>query len=250
MRRGAVNGLSPEDELLLLLARGGLAPDVQARARSLLERGLSWQAVLGRARVHGVFPLLYRNLRALGFPGVPEQTRAELESLSKINAFQSLFLVEEIGRVLRGFLAAGIPVVPLKGVAVAESLYGDPTLRVSMDNDLLVPRRAVDQAFDLLCADGYRTAAAEQDLAALFVRRGVECVLVREVRGIRYLIELHSAVPWGSSVARGATDDLWAEVSPKAFFGTQAWALSREWELLFLAVHAAYHHWDGLKWLC
>ena len=44
-------------------------------------------------------------------------------------------------------------------------------------------------------------------------------------------------------------DDLWAEARPQVFWGVEAWTLSPEWELLYLAVHAARHRWQGLKWL-
>src|SRR2546425_8291652 len=64
---GECNGFSPEDELLLLLARGRLGPEVEDRARSLLEHGLPWSDILRRAWEQDVFPLLYRNLRRLGF---------------------------------------------------------------------------------------------------------------------------------------------------------------------------------------
>ena len=94
-------GLTPEDELCLLLARGQLSPDVRARAQELIAgpfachsnpgRDLSshghlahestraerpcharpWDALLQRAEEHQVLPLIYRSLRTLEFQGVP-----------------------------------------------------------------------------------------------------------------------------------------------------------------------------------
>ena len=52
----------------------------------------------------------------------------------------------------------GTGVDPLKGVALAESLYGDPRLRMCSDLDVLVPRHMVREAFRLLLADGYERA--------------------------------------------------------------------------------------------
>jgi len=54
---------------------------------------------------------------------------------------------------------------------------------------------------------------------------------------------------WGALLDGGAIDDLWAEARPKTFFGVSARTLSPEWEVLFLAVHAARHRWQRLKWL-
>ena len=95
------NGFSPEQKLLLFLARGGLTPEVQDNARSLLRQGVCWSLILRQARVHGVFPLLYRNLQILGFPGVPADVRTELETTYRMNALRNTLLARELTQVLR-----------------------------------------------------------------------------------------------------------------------------------------------------
>src|SRR5205823_12451523 len=77
----------------------------------------------------------------------------------------------------------------------------------------------------------------------------IEYALRRKEREFTYLLELHWAVSWGSRSDRDAMDNLWAEASPRTIFGAPAYALSPEWEILFLAAHAARHQWQGLKWL-
>ena len=62
----------PEDQLCLLLARGHLTPELRSRSLDLLATSLRWPLVLERAYSHQVYPLLYRNLRDLDFPGVPD----------------------------------------------------------------------------------------------------------------------------------------------------------------------------------
>jgi hypothetical protein len=44
-------------------------------------------------------------------------------------------------------------------------------------------------------------------------------------------------------------DHLWADARPGIVLGADAWALSPEWELLYLTLHAARHRWSALKWL-
>ena len=63
------------------------------------------------------------------------------------------------------------------------------------------------------------------------------------------LLELHWDIAWRWRGDAAMVDDLWAEACPQVFWGIEAWAMSPEWELLYLAVHAARHHWQGLKWL-
>jgi len=246
---GECNGFSPEDELLLLLARGRLGPEVEDRARCLLAQGLSWAGILRRAWEQDVFPLLYRNLRRLGFPAVPPEVQTELEAAYRINALRNTLLVRELSEVLQLLGEASVPAIPLKGVALAEALYGDPAIRVCADIDILVPRRMAKQAFHLLVTRGYRAEYTEQFFADLVLPHSTDCGLVRNERGISYLLEPHWGIVWRAPCDGGTTEDLWAEACPKAFFGVPAHALSPEWELLFLAAHAAHHRCQGLKWL-
>jgi hypothetical protein len=52
-----------------------------------------------------------------------------------------------------------------------------------------------------------------------------------------------------SSCNDEAVTDLWAKARPTNSCGAPAHALSPEWEFLYLAIHAADHHWQSLKWL-
>jgi Uncharacterised nucleotidyltransferase len=245
---GECNGFSPEDELLLL-ARGRLGTKVEDRARSLLEHGLPWSGILRRAWEQDVFPLLYRNLRRLGFPAVPPEVQTELEAAYRINALRNTLLAEELVRVLTLLHGAGVPVIPLKGVALAEALYGDLTLRFCVDIDILVPRQMVAQSLRLLLANGYRAEFTEQFFADLLLQKDIEYALEREERGNSFMLELHWGLLWGSPFDGDATEELWAEARPKPFGGVPAYALSPEWQLLFLSVHVSRHQWQGLKWL-
>ncbi|MBI2883963.1 MAG: nucleotidyltransferase family protein [Candidatus Methylomirabilis oxyfera] len=243
------NRFCREDELLLLLARGTLTPEVQGKALACLQEELSWSLILKQALLHGVFPLLYRNLLALGFPGVPTEVRATLDRLYKTNAARNLLLARELARVLQAFSAAGIPVVPLKGIALAQSLYGDQALRICSDIDILVPRRMAPKAFNLLLTAGY----AAEFTGGLFadrslLRQDIETALARREGEFFYHVELHWGILWRPWLDAAAIEDLWAEVRPQTFAGVPAYALSPEWELLFLAVHAPGHSWQ-LKWI-
>lgn len=125
-----VSSMTPEDELCLLLARGQLTSEMRTRALELLSTPLRWPVVMERARSHQVFPLLYRKLNDLGFTGVPEAVQSGLKSLYLANALRNQLLAEELARVLSLLGDAGIPVIPLKGVPLAKSLFGDPAARV------------------------------------------------------------------------------------------------------------------------
>jgi hypothetical protein len=114
-----ISAMTPEDHLCLLLARGQLTPEVQQEALELLATPLQWPLILERAYSHQVYPLLYRNLRALAFPAVPDAVQAKLRGAYLANALRNQLLAEELGRLLGLLGEAGIPVIPLKGITLA-----------------------------------------------------------------------------------------------------------------------------------
>src|SRR3989442_15318572 len=241
--------MPPEDQLCLLLFRGELSPDAERQALELLASPLGWQRLLERARTHEVLPLLYRNLRALGFADVPEPVRAELADAYGNNAIRNVLLAKELARVLSLLGEAGVPVMPVKGTALAESLYGDPALRVCADIDILVPPKCFIEAFRLMVSAGYQSRFTPPPLLELTAHYGKDCALVREDRACVYPLQLHCGLVWGGPVERDLLEQIWSEAVRKTFYGVPAFALSADWEFLYLAVHAARHGLTPLKWL-
>ena len=250
-RRAGV-GLPHEQRALLLLARLELPPDSADHLQGLLEQPMAWGAILERAQDQGVLPTVVRNFRRLGWPHVPPRVRTELETSERLNALRNRFLARGLRTILGRFAQAGIPAIPLKGVALAESLYGDVSLRVCSDVDLLVSRHEVGHAIDLLHADGFRGVDRYQALEVRIdklLRSHMEYCLVSPPASFDYLLELHWDIAWRWRADTEMIDDLWAAARPGTVLGAEAWTLSPEWELLYLAVHAARHRWSALKWL-
>jgi hypothetical protein len=240
--------MTPEDELCLLLARGRLPPEARDRALDLLASPLRWPLLLERARRFDILPLIYGSLQALGFPGVPNSVGGELANIFWNNANRTDFLGMELARILRLLGDAGVPVMPLKGIALAESLYDDPALRVCSDIDVLVPTQNAIEAFHLIVSSGYKPEFTQPLLLDLMVRYGKDCLLRREDRLCSYPIELHCGLVWGGPLERELLDQIWAEAGRKTFYGLPAFTLSADWEFLYLAVHAARRGWLSLKW--
>lgn len=196
-----------------------------------------------------MLPLLFRSLNRLGMAGVPAPVVAELAVAYRANSIRNALFAHELTRILTVLGKAGIPVIPLKGVALAESLYGDMTLRVCSDLDILVPRSMAKRALVGLGAMDYRAEFTGRFFIEFLLCHDIECALVRRRRGIEHSVDLHWGIAWGGSRDELATNELWAAARRTRFRGIPACALSPEWELLFLALHAARHRWQGLKWL-
>lgn len=246
---GLTPALTREDQLGLLLARGRLTPEVGARILELLASPLQWPVILDRADSHEVYPLLYRNLRDLGLPGVPDAVQAELKGRFLANALRNQLLAEELARLLSLLGEAGIRVIPLKGVALAQALYGETAARVCIDIDILVPPADLARAIELVLASGYRTESNDPLFGKLMLRHGRHYDVVREAPGISFLLEVHWILLQHASKDQDAVRDLWAEARPQSYFGASGFSLSPEWQFLYLSIHAADHEWRSLKWL-
>lgn len=241
-------GGGPEARLVVLLALGRLTPDVMTEIHALLGDRLDWARVLAHARAEEVFPLVHRTLRALPLDGVPDRVRCELADDYRANAARNMLLGRELRRVLEDLDAAGVAVVPVKGIPLASELYGHPALRVCADIDVILPRRAISRALDVLAARGYRAEFTGRSFITTLLAHDIEVVLRRNDRHLQYLLELHWAVFRGPPFDDAAVDDLWDEARAHMVLGAPAYRPSAAWEFLFLAVHAARHAW-ALKWM-
>ena len=241
--------LAPEDHLCLLLARARFSPEVAKQAVEWLEAGLRWDVLLERALTHGLIPLLYHRLRALDFRGVPQPVRRQLTDTFGINAIRNVLLTQELVGVLTRLGAAGMPVIPLKGIALAESLYGDPALRTCADLDILVHPKFLPESLHLLRSSGYEGRSGEPSFVGLLARYGKDCTLMRVDGRAVYPLQVHCGLIWGGPAERRLLAEIWSDAAPQPFHAAPAYALSPEWEFLYLAVHASRHGLFPFKWL-
>src|SRR5262249_37481496 len=115
-----------EFQLLLYCARS----QVDAGAiRGLVNEGVNWPTLLGLAQQHGVRPMLLRSLKSVCWDAVPRTTQFELERFNRVNFRKTLCLANELFRLLEVFQQNGIPIATFKGPVLAESVYGDLSLR-------------------------------------------------------------------------------------------------------------------------
>ncbi len=139
--------------------------------------------------------------------------------------------------------------IPLKGIALAESLYGDAALRTCADLDILVHPKYLAESLRLLRSCGYEARCGEPAFVHLLARYGKDCALMREDARPAYPLQVHCGLIWGGPVERRLLDEIWSDASSRPFHAAPAYAMSPEWEFLYLAVHAARHGLFPFKWL-
>jgi putative nucleotidyltransferase-like protein len=159
-----------------------------------------------------------------------------------------LIFSRELGRLLEAFeREGGVPVIPLKGPALAETVYAHPALRPCTDLDLLIRRESLHRVDDLLQRLGYRRLADAHSFR--FDLTYDRATLYEGTAGVH--VDLH----WGLlSDPRYSWDEregltVWDRAVPIRVAGQDAFGLCPDDLLLYLAVHLAVHHGlAGLLW--
>ena len=271
--------LGPEAEFVVLSARNHLAGQRLTRWAHLLQKGrdfldyspksdavaeqsLDWTVILKLAARHRVLGLLGRHLSVYHWENVPKFAVQIIQSYFQRTLVHSTILKGELADVSQALESAGIPVVSFKGPTLALAIYGNAVVRPSADLDLLVPRRHVTRARELLRELGYLPEAVlspSQERVHLRVdsvlnmfRPAPEAVAAIFPQGLS--VELH----WNVTSPCLPFDLDFESVESRLTFinlpdvtGDKASvrALSPEDLLLILCVHGAKHLWDRLIWL-
>ncbi len=239
----AVDAMSPETrwivECLRSLGRRGAPP--------LLGESLDWNLLLASAEADGLGPALGFACEANPPEPMPLAVRQRLHRDLAEGTARHLILSGELGRLLEGFEGEQIPVIPLKGPVLAETLYPYPALRPYSDLDLLVRRDSVPRVDDLLHGLGYRRVADAHSFR--FDLAYDRATLYEGPSGVH--VDLHWALlseprySWDE----GAGLTVWERAVRIQVAGEEALGLCPEDLLLYLAVHLAVHHGlAGLLW--
>ena len=155
-----------EFQLLLYCARS----EADARAvRDLVNEGINWQTLLDFAQQHGVRPMLLRSLRTVCWDAVPQSAQRELERFNRSNLQKNLAFTGEAFQLLDLFQQNGIPLAAFKGPILAESIYGDLSLREFCDLDVSSMRRTSSKAEALMADCGYLAQFPDRDYRSAFV---------------------------------------------------------------------------------
>lgn len=205
---------------------------------------IDWTALVERAQRNGVAPLVYRRLREAAY--MPLTALEPLRQAYYQNAAANTLRARELRRVINALEAAAIPVIVLKGPALALTIYPDPALRVIGDLDLLVRSEQVAQAIAALQPLGYGPPEHEPPYPQEYLARfGRHLQLQRRNHTGTLDLEVHWTLIgelWAGAVTAIDVEGLWARAIPLQGDGWRACQLSPADMLLHLALHATLMH--------
>jgi hypothetical protein len=213
---------------------------------------VDWNRLVAVARHHRVVPLVWSNLQRyqadLKPPSLVLQT---LRNEYQTNALRVLRQVSHLVKIGDALAMEGVPVLPLKGVALAGLYYGDLTLRHAGDLDLLIAPEHLSTAKLVLGRLGFTRVAD-------ITHHAMADPEVEDLRFKYHLIyvssdgapvEVHFSLhPNPHLMPVDVTEVLYAgrvvQCGKVAFK-----AMSDDLQFFFLATHGARHEWRRLQWL-
>ena len=231
-------------EARLLYALAGLAGGAPPPPPPAAGQPFSWELAIALAERERAVPVLHEYAKSLPGDGsacVPTAGQwSRLQRLTMVNAMCMSHLELRLQELVAAYAAAGIPVMLLKGAALAVTVYPSFTRRPMTDLDLLVPPERAREAWELATRLGWRKATAEQLDPFYAVHHHLPTL--EDGRGTGLGLEIHTALfPQDNPFALGAAG-LWRAARPVQLCGHQALVPGDGDMMLHLCTHFAWTH--------
>jgi hypothetical protein len=210
---------------------------------------IDWARFLRVATRHQVIGLIHEGLTQAR-PDVPPEIADEIGTQAAAQVRETLAMAREAMRVQRLFDDADLPVLFVKGPALAVLAFGNVGLRSGQDIDLLVPYEALPAATAVILRAGYRRFDPPPNISAAQVRLVMplrkDLEFVHEVTRLR--IELHWRLFLNQHAIEETSFTAESRVVPLA--GAEGLRTLGDEDLFaYLCMHGALHWWYRLKWL-
>jgi hypothetical protein len=193
-----------------------------------------WQEVVKLAGMHNLAPRLYHHLKqhSLSLPG---EVISSLKEAYLNNTARNMRLYHELAKVLRTLLETNLPVIVLKGAALAETVYSNIGLRPMGDVDLLVRKEDLKNVDRVL-----RSMGCEAQGQTRVVLKGFHHFHYTTPRtGLS--LEIHWDLVNADLPFRIDLEGIWKRAEIAEVSGEKCLILSAEDLLLHLCLHTGRH---------
>jgi hypothetical protein len=248
LQDSVARGTTPELALLLCIARSCVeAEDVARLQDRLAGRPLDWHRLAEAAAWHRLIPLLHHHLASLPADLTAGAPSEQIRRAFLQNASWTLQRTGTLIRILRLLDSQGIPAVPYKGPALAERVYGKATLRMAGDLDVLIRKRDIARAREVLLAAGFTPVYSLTEALRAFQQASRYDEKFFDQEGT--CLELHWRFVNQDVEFELALDDLLPRLEMQSLAGNRVQGMGTEDLILILSIHGAKHRWDRLEWL-
>ncbi|MBI4382321.1 MAG: nucleotidyltransferase family protein [candidate division NC10 bacterium] len=193
-----------------------------------------WPVITRDAARHGLMQFLYDLLSRPGVrKGIPPQLLEKIKRECFRLAASNLMLSGELRAILRTFEERHLRCAPLRGLALAELLYGDVTARPMGDIDLLVRKEDLPEVAEALKGLGFQEMDRRPGFAAAF---SYTLKFVKDQHGW-VIVEPHWSIAYPPFADRVDMDQVWKRCVRGQVVGVDTWLLGRA----DLLVHLCFH---------
>ncbi len=186
-----------------------------------------WDEIMETAARHGVIALLCQRLTTLS-SSIPASVLQELREDYLYSSWKNMRRYHKLTKVLADLRSRDIPVIVLKGAALAELVYESIALRPMNDVDLLIRNEDVWKVDEVLSPE-------YENVTRLLSKRHANWVKHLTYRDENTCIDVHLKIPELPEL------DHWANAIPSTAASTDTLVLGTEDFLLHLCLHLDQH---------
>lgn len=236
--------LSLEFQILVdILTNNSLTLSLQTKITTI-----NWNYLLKLIIRHRVLEQVYATLLAETTLQITPDFLTQLKQHSLRSNLASLSMVAESIRIARAFDEAALSYSIVKGIPLAELLYGGATKRQAKDIDMVVNIDDLDRALQILLNKGYRLERPDFNLTGFkrdyyFTHRH-DIGLFHPERKVE--IELHFRLEYFGTKFFTSAVNMYKTVLVQ---NQPLVTLNDEYHVLYLMIHASIHAWTRLRWL-
>ena len=228
---------SVESRFLLACIRAAAEP---RKIQELVRLNHDWEKILEQAGQLGIAPIIYSALKQVTDSSqIPSESMEQFHASCARNTIRNMNLYRELKEILVAFAQEEIPVIVLKGAALAELVYQNIALRPMADLDLLVKKEDLDAAEHLLLTRDYIPYTPSFRPREWFPDHHHH--LAPYLTPNRSLIlELHHHIIPPPASASLPIHDLWRRALPAQIASTPCLVFAPEDMLLHLCLHLSH----------
>jgi hypothetical protein len=235
--------ISAENQILLTIAKFELSDD----DKSLIEKQsiliTDWNQFCIRAIKLGIGNLAFSQLQKIkNIQVIPSKIMTHLNAIYHRSLLRNILLSAYFKKIQNSFSEKGIPIIPLKGIYLAETFYIDIGLRQMSDIDLLVQEKDTEKSLKILSELGF---VAKERIKTAFIKDQSGAKHLPTMVKNDVFVEIHFRVRTDNKLNSIDIGDYWKSSSPVMLFNTQTLALSPENLLQYLCIHLERHFNEG-----
>ncbi len=233
--------LSVEQQLYIQLSTIQLSEKQVVEIIKLINQNPNWKTVSEFAAKHGVASLFYKHFRN---QRINEQIPVEVLQFLQKKYFQTLqkntIIYHEFDKIIDLFKVNNIEVIALKGIALAEIIYGDIALRPMSDIDLLTHESDLSKIMELLKTIGFeRLIPRTEFIGTINVENEIGFINKNNI-----LVEIHQSLVSEHHVFEYKIDDFWLNTFEVKIGKNIIPIFTPEYMLFHLCAHLYGHSFD------